>query len=59
MSGGRMTGEINGDQISFGVVQGEVTVEYSGVVNSDGSLAGTYNTSCGNAQGTWQATKRP
>ena len=58
LTGGTMTGQLNGDQISFGVVQGEVTVNYSGVLKNDGSMAGTYETTCGNAQGTWQATKQ-
>lgn len=54
LSGGSVTGTINGSQINFGVVEGEVTVNYAGTISGN-SMSGTYATNCGNAYGNWQA----
>lgn len=58
LTGGKISGSLKGQDITFGAVQGAVEVAYEGSVNGDGSsMSGTYSTSCGNAQGTWEATK--
>ena len=60
LDGGEITGVLTFDQIDFGVVSGQVEVAYTGTVDQNGkSMAGTYATSCGDAQGTWEATKEP
>lgn len=58
LSTGQVSGLRKGDEIYFGVVSGEVNVEFTGAVNEDGSMSGTYSTTCGNAQGTWSAHKQ-
>jgi hypothetical protein len=57
LSGGSITGSVNGATISFGAVQGQVTVEYSGTVAST-TMSGTYATDCGKARGSWTATRK-
>jgi hypothetical protein len=58
LTGGSISGAIDGQHISFGVVQGQVDVSYEGSVSDDGSeMSGTYSTDCGNARGSWKATK--
>jgi hypothetical protein len=51
-----VTGTINGSAISFGAVSGQVQVAYDGTVSGN-KMQGTYATGCGNAKGTWAATK--
>jgi hypothetical protein len=57
LSGGEITGRVNGPQIEFGVVSGEVEVSYTGVYDGQISMSGTYSTSCGDAEGSWEATR--
>lgn len=56
LSGGKMTGSVKGDTIKFGVVQGQVSVAYTGKL-SGSTMTGTYATPCGNAKGSWSATR--
>jgi hypothetical protein len=57
LTGGSITGTVGGSTISFGAVNGQVHVDYTGVI-SGSTMAGTYATDCGNARGSWQATKK-
>jgi|KBSSwiStaDraftv2_1062776.scaffolds.fasta_scaffold137931_2 hypothetical protein len=57
LSGGSITGSVSGSTITFGAVQGEVEVKYSGSIAGQ-SMSGTYQTDCGNAKGTWNAVKK-
>ena len=57
LSGGSVTGSVNGTSINFGVIEGEVTVNYAGTISGD-TMSGYYSTSCGKAFGNWQATKQ-
>lgn len=56
LSGGAVTGKLRGSLISFGVVSGQVEVNYAGTFSGD-TMSGSYATSCGNAGGEWTATK--
>jgi hypothetical protein len=56
LSGGHIAGALNGSTISFGVVKGAVEVAYTGSVSGT-TMSGTYTTSCGNAQGNWEARR--
>ncbi len=56
LTGGHITGALNGSTISFGVVKGAVEVAYTGSVSGT-TMSGTYATSCGSAVGNWQAKK--
>jgi hypothetical protein len=58
LTNGTITGGLNGDTISFGAVAGQVVVTYTGKVSGT-TMSGTYGTACGNAVGTWQASKSP
>lgn len=55
LSAGKVTGQLNGDQISFGAAKGDVTVDYTGAVTVS-TMQGSFKTSCG-AEGTWGAKK--
>ena len=57
LTGGKIAGALNGNRISFGAVQGQVQVAYTGIV-SGATISGTYATPCGQAEGTWTATKK-
>lgn len=58
LDGGNVTGALTFDQINFGAVSGQVEVAYTGTVDQNGkSMAGTYQTTCGDAHGTWEATR--
>ncbi|HEY7401068.1 MAG TPA: hypothetical protein VH989_09245 [Actinomycetota bacterium] len=57
LDGGDITGEIHGDAIEFGAVNGQVAVQYEGTLHGD-SMSGTYTTKCGDAEGTWKASKK-
>jgi hypothetical protein len=56
LTGGSISGSLNGGNLNFGVVTGQAQVSYTGTVSGT-TMSGTYTTSCGNAQGTWKATK--
>jgi hypothetical protein len=56
LTGGSITGKVRGDSINFGVVSGQVEVNYAGTVSGN-EMSGTYATSCGDASGDWQAVK--
>jgi hypothetical protein len=54
---GTITGALNGDQITFGAVEGAQTITYTGSVSGN-TMTGTYSApQCGNGKGTWTATK--
>jgi len=55
LDGAKVTGEVNGNSIEFGSVQGQCHVEYKGSVNGD-QMSGTYEISQGQG-GTWKASK--
>jgi hypothetical protein len=57
LDGGSISGEVHGATIEFGAVKGQVLVEYTGKIDGD-SMSGTYETDCGNAEGTWEASKK-
>lgn len=57
LKNGNVTGTVTGTSISFGAVDGSVTVEYIGTVESANRLSGSYRTTCGNSIGTWTATR--
>lgn len=56
LTGGSINGSLSGSALNFGVVTGQSQVSYTGTVSGN-TMSGTYTTSCGNAQGTWKATK--
>lgn len=57
LDGGSVEGTLReGKYINFGVVQGQVEVNYTGTVKGD-EMSGGYATSCGNAEGDWEATR--
>jgi len=56
LSGGHISGALSGSTIRFGVVKGAVEVAYTGSVSGT-TMSGTYTTSCGNAEGNWEARK--
>ena len=59
LDGGNITGALALNVINFGAVSGQVEVDYTGRVDQNGkAMSGTYHTTCGNAQGTWEATKK-
>jgi hypothetical protein len=54
---GTIIGTLNGGQITFGAVEGEQTIQYTGSVSGN-TMSGTYSApQCGNATGTWTASK--
>ena len=55
---GQIAAALQGGKISFGVVQGQASVNYTGSVSGD-TMSGTYAASatCANAKGTWKASK--
>lgn len=57
LSGGTVSGTISGSKITFGAVQGQRKVDYTGSVSGT-SMHGTYSApKCGNAVGNWNATQ--
>ena len=58
LNGGNISGEVNGDQITFGVVAGQVNVSYTGTLKGQDTISGSYSTDCGNASGDWTATRK-
>lgn len=58
LTAGTVTGTLSGSTITFGAVQGQRSVAYTGTVSST-SMHGTYSApSCGDAVGNWTATKQ-
>jgi hypothetical protein len=59
LTGGAVTGTINGSTISFGAVAGRVTITYDGSITGAGKMGGTYSASdaCASAKGNWTATQ--
>ena len=55
-----ITGSIVGDKISFGAVKGQATISYDGTVSGNDTIKGDYHapSTCGNALGTWTATRK-
>jgi hypothetical protein len=56
LTAGNVTGTVNGNQLSFGAVEGNNMINYSGTVNGN-TMSGTYISACGNSKGTWNAVK--
>ncbi|MGZ6544712.1 MAG: hypothetical protein ACXVEI_05320 [Actinomycetota bacterium] len=58
VSNGKIAAALQGGKISFGVVQGQASVTYTGSVSGD-TMSGTYAASatCADAKGNWKATK--
>lgn len=58
VANGTITGLVNGNAITFGAVQSVTTIAYTGTLSGN-TIAGTYqaDASCGNATGSWTATK--
>lgn len=58
VTNGTITGQVNGNAITFGAVQSATTIAYTGTL-SGSTITGTYkaDASCGNATGSWSATK--
>lgn len=57
ITGGTVTGTVNGSTITFGAVSGRVTITYTGSVSGN-KMAGTYSApTCGDAKGNWSATQ--
>ena len=57
LTGGAVSGTIEGNQISFGVVAAEQTIHWDGVVSGT-TMQGSYTTpSCGKDAGTWSASR--
>jgi hypothetical protein len=54
---GNVTGEIVGKTLSFGAVEGDTTIEYTGTIVDDDTIEGTYTSECGDSAGTWSATR--
>ena len=54
---GNVTGEIVGKGLSFGAVEGDTTIEYTGTIVDDDTIEGTYESDCGDSAGTWSATR--
>lgn len=56
LSGGNVTGTVNGNSLSFGAVEGNNTINYTGTYSGN-TMSGTYISACGNSKGTWSAVK--
>jgi hypothetical protein len=54
------TGSISGDKITFGAVKGQAAITYDGTVSGNDTIKGAYHAppTCGNAVGTWTATRK-
>ena len=57
ISAGNVTGNLDGNKISFGAVEGTKTITYVGTVSGN-TMTGTYSSECGPSKGTWTAVKR-
>jgi hypothetical protein len=56
LSGGNVTGSVNGSSLSFGAVEGNNMINYTGTYSGN-TMSGTYISACGNSKGTWSAVK--
>ena len=56
LTGGNVTGTVNGSQLSFGAVEGNNMINYTGTVSGN-TMSGTYISACGNSKGAWSAVK--
>jgi hypothetical protein len=56
LSGGNVTGTVNGNSLSFGAVEGSNMINYTGTYSGN-TMSGTYASACGNSKGTWSAVK--
>lgn len=56
LSTGAITGTLAGDAIEFGSIQSQFDVDFTGTVAGE-AMSGTYTTTCGPAEGDWEATK--
>jgi hypothetical protein len=56
LSGGNVTGTVNGTSLSFGAVEGNNMINYTGTWSGN-TMSGTYASACGNSKGTWSAVK--
>jgi hypothetical protein len=56
LSGGNVTGSVSGSVVTFGAVEGNNTINYTGTVSGN-TMSGTYTSACGNSRGTWSAVK--
>ncbi|MBX6751495.1 MAG: hypothetical protein IRY85_17835, partial [Micromonosporaceae bacterium] len=54
---GNVTGQVVGKSLSFGAVEGDTTIEYTGTIVDDDTIEGTYESECGNSTGRWSATR--
>jgi hypothetical protein len=54
---GNVTGTVSGNRLSFGAVDGGMSIEYDGTIVDNNTLSGTYHTDCGNSAGTWTASR--
>jgi hypothetical protein len=57
LTAGNVTGEIVGKGVSFGAVEANTTIEYTGTIVDDNTIEGTYESDCGDSAGTWTATR--
>lgn len=58
VTAGNVDGTAVGARLRFGAVEGADTIEYEGTVVDANTIEGTYRSQdCGNAQGTWKATR--
>jgi len=55
-----ITGSIVGDTITFGAVKGQAVIAYDGTISGNDTIKGAYHapSTCGNAVGTWTATRK-
>ena len=61
IQGGTVQGTVNGQTITFGAVQGRVTITYTGTIGKGfNDMSGSYqvNESCSNAAGSWSAQRK-
>ena len=56
LSGGNVTGTVNGTSLSFGAVEGNNMINYTGTYSGN-TMSGTYISACGNSKGSWSAVK--
>jgi hypothetical protein len=54
---GNVTGDIVGKGLSFGAIEGDTTIQYTGTIVDDDTIEGTYESDCGDSAGTWTATR--
>jgi hypothetical protein len=56
LSAGNVTGDVDGNKITFGAVEGNNMITYVGTVSGN-TMSGTYSSACGNSKGTWSAIR--